>query len=259
VVEEAPKVAPHAPLRQHYGTDAERPRYVNALFDEAAPHYEWINRMLSLGSGEAYRRLALQRSGLRPDMRLLDIATGTGLVLRPAADITGDQGLVVGLDPSASMLRQSRVIRPLPLVQSRGEALPFATAVFDFVSLGYGLRHLADLDVLFRECFRVLRPGGRLLVLEFSRPRSGPGGALARLCLKTLAPLVTRLGTRSPGAEKVMRYCWDTVDQLVPRETVLASEGRAGFEEVSGQEVFGVFVEYRARKPEGVRVKELAL
>ena len=112
-------------------------------------------------------------------------------------------------------------------------------------------RHLADLDALFRECNRVLRPGGRLLVLEFARPRSGPGRALARFYLKTLVPLVTRLGTRSPRAEKVMRYCWDTVDQLVPRESVLASVGHAGFEEVSGREFFGVFIEYRAWKPGG--------
>jgi demethylmenaquinone methyltransferase/2-methoxy-6-polyprenyl-1,4-benzoquinol methylase len=241
-------VSPHAPLRQYYGPDDERPGYVNRLFDAAAPHYEWVNRMMSLGSGQAYRRMALERAGLRPSSRLLDIASGTGLVLRAASTIVGAQGLAIGLDPSAGMLRESKALRPLPLVQSRGETLPFASGSFDFVSLGYGLRHLADLDVLFRECSRVLRPGGRILVLEFSRPRSQVGLLFSRFYLKTLVPFVTRLGTRSPQAEEVMRYCWDTVDQVVPAETVLGSLGRAGFRDTTRRGVFGVFVEYAGVK-----------
>jgi demethylmenaquinone methyltransferase/2-methoxy-6-polyprenyl-1,4-benzoquinol methylase len=235
-------------LPQYYGKDEERPGYVNRLFDRAAPHYEWVNRMMSLGSGELYRHLALERAGLRPGMSLLDIASGTGLVLRQAAAIVGREGRAVGLDPSAGMLRESRAIQPLPLVQSRGEALPFASEAFDFVSLAYGLRHLADLDLLFRECARVLRPGGRVLVMEFSRPRTRLGLLLCRFYLKTLVPLVTRLGTRSPEAEKVMRYCWDTVEQLVPAETVLASLRGAGFDETSRRGVYGAFVEYAGVK-----------
>lgn len=240
---------PHAPLRQYYGSDETRAGYVNRLFDEAAPHYEWINRMMSLGSGEAYRRMALRKAGLGPGMRVLDIASGTGLVLRPAARLVGPSGLAVGLDPSAGMLRESRRIKPLPIVQARGETLPFASGHFDFVSLGYGLRHVPDLGTLFEECFRVLRARGRLLVLEFSRPRSGLGLALSRFYLKHVVPFATQLGTRNPGAEKVMRYCWDTVDQLVPAEDVLRAARGAGFRDSAEERVFGIFIEYSATKP----------
>jgi demethylmenaquinone methyltransferase/2-methoxy-6-polyprenyl-1,4-benzoquinol methylase len=237
-------VPPHSSLRQYYGEDEARADYVRGLFDVAAPHYERINRFMSLGTGLAYRRRALEQAGLRPGMRLLDIASGTGLVLRPAARIVGPTGLAVGLDQSLGMLREARSIKPLPVVQARGETLPFTSQQFDFVSLGYGLRHVSDLGVLFGECFRVLRPGGRLLVLEFSRPRS----RISRFYLKHVVPFLTRLGTRDPGGHKVMRYCWDTVDQFVPTDVVLENVERAGFADAAHKGVFGVLAEFSATR-----------
>jgi demethylmenaquinone methyltransferase/2-methoxy-6-polyprenyl-1,4-benzoquinol methylase len=237
-------VPPHSSLRQYYGKDEARAEYVRGLFDVAAPHYERINRLMSLGTGLAYRRRALEQAGLRSGMRLLDIATGTGLVLRPAARIVGRTGYAVGLDQSPGMLRESRSIEPLPLVQARGEILPFANQRFDFVSLGYGLRHVSDLGVLFGECFRVLRPGGRLLVLEFARPHS----RFSRFYLKHLVPFLTRLGTRGPGGQSVMRYCWDTVDRFVPTEVVLENLERAGFADAAHKGVFGVLAEFSATR-----------
>ena len=148
------------------------------------------------------------------------------------------------------MLRQSQAQVRLPLVRSRGETLPFASERFDFVSLAYGLRHMNDLNALFGECYRVLRPGGRILILEFARSPSRFGSLVSRLYLRTLVPWLTRLGTRSPGAEHVMRYCWDTVDQLVPAELVLASLRRCGFTGESRRGVFHVFIEFWAEKRE---------
>ena len=240
---------PHADLRRHYASEQARPAYVRSLFDEAAPHYEWINRLMSFGSGAWYRRRALESAGLRPGARVLDIATGTGLVARAASGAVGPAGLVVGLDPSRGMLGQQRVQPNMFLVQAPGEALPFSRSAFDFVSLGYGLRHITDLDGLFVDCARVLRPGGRLLVLEFGRPRSRMGAWLGRIYLKGIVPAIARLTTGSRGAEQVMRYCWDTVEQAVAPEIVIAAVQRAGLADVTAAKAAGVFIEYRGQKP----------
>ncbi len=221
--------APHPTLPEHYRRPEDRQAYVDGLFDSAAPYYDWICRVMSLGSGALYRRQALQRLGLRPGMRVLDVATGTGLVARAAVDLVQDPSGVVGLDPSAGMLQESRRTLTCPLVQGRGEALPFRSGQFDLVSMGYALRHVPDIALTFREYRRVLRPGGRALVLEISRPRSRAGYWLARLYLKRLVPFVTRVGTRSPTATRLMQYYWDTIEQCVPPATILDALRAAGF------------------------------
>src|SRR5688572_32581148 len=98
-------------------------------------------------------------------MKVLDVATGTGLVAREALAIVGAQGSVTGLDPSAGMLEQARTLA-FSIVRGHGERLPFGPASFDFVSMGYALRHVSDLPALFGEMKRVLRPGGTACVLE---------------------------------------------------------------------------------------------
>jgi len=246
-------IRPHGELARHYGAEGAREGYVRALFDEAAPHYEWINAVMSLGSGVRYRRWALDRAGLAPGARVLDIASGTGLVARAAAAIVGPAGSVVGLDPSPGMLREQRAAPNLRLVRAVGERLPFRGEGFDFVSLGYGLRHVADLSAFFSECRRVLRPGGRLLVLEFAPARPGLAGRMGRLYLEAIIPALARLGTRNAGAERVMRYCWDTVAEAVSPETVLAAARESGFADLRESRVAGLFVEYAGRKPEAVQ------
>jgi demethylmenaquinone methyltransferase/2-methoxy-6-polyprenyl-1,4-benzoquinol methylase len=242
-------IRPHSELARHYGADGAREGYVRGLFDEAAPHYEWINAVMSLGSGVWYRRWALVRAGLLPGARVLDIASGTGLLARAAAAIVGPGGGVVGLDPSPGMLHEQRAASNLRLVRGVGERLPFRSGGFDFVSLGYGLRHVADLRALFGECRRVLRPGGRLLILEFAPARPGIAGRLGRLYLEAIVPAVARLATRNAGAERVMRYCWDTVAEAVSPQTVLAAAGESGFADVEASRVGGLFVEYAGRTP----------
>jgi demethylmenaquinone methyltransferase/2-methoxy-6-polyprenyl-1,4-benzoquinol methylase len=243
-------IRPHGELACHYGAARAREGYVRGLFDEAAPDYEWINAVMSLGSGAWYRRWSLVRAGLAPGARVLDVASGTGLVARAAAAIVGPAGAVVGLDPSTGMLHEQRAASNLRLVRAVGERLPFRSGGFDFVSLGYGLRHVADLRALFSECRRVLRPGGRLLVLEFAPARPGIAGRLSRLYLEAVIPTLARLGARNAGAERVMRYCWDTVAEAVSPQTVLAAAREAGFADVEGSPVAGLFVEYTGRNPD---------
>ena len=240
---------PHPKLDRYYASESERPGIVSDMFDEGAPYYEWICSMMSLGTGERYRWRALRNSGLGPGMRVLDVATGTGLVLRAAVEMSGGTGLAVGLDPSGGMLRECRKSCAAPLLQGRGEHLPFANASFHMVSMGYGLRHVPDLRALFAEYDRVLKPGGRVLLLEITQPRSAVGRWLNRLYLRNLVPGVTRVGTGAVAASRMMDYFWDTIETCVPPEVILDALKNAGFPNATRSVTGGILSEYLGEKP----------
>lgn len=244
-----PARAPHPTLTDYYRSPEERQAVVNGLFDESARYYDWICKVMSVGTGSRYRREVLEKSGLVPGMRLLDVATGTGLVAREAAAILGDPRRVVGLDPSAGMLAECGRSTPVRLVQAVGEALPFRDAQFDRLSMGYALRHVPDLERAFREYRRVLKSGGRVVIMEIVRPRSRVGLFALRVLLKYALPLVTRIGTRSRGAERLMRYYWDTVARCVPPEVILETLRRVGFEQVERHTLGAVLTEYLGTAP----------
>ena len=240
---------PHPVLEAYYSTADDRQSFVGELFDGAARYYNRIGQMLDLGSGPWYRRQALRRAGLRPGMRLPDVATGTGLVARGAASILGESGGVIGVDPSRGMLGEARKALSGCLVQGRAEALPFRDDLFDMLSMGFALRHVPDLEAAFGEYRRVLRPGGRLLLLEVSRPPSPLPRWLIRVHFQHVLPLMTRISTRSEPAELLMKYYWDTIDRCVPPETILDVLRRSGYVDVERRVFFGFLSEYVAAKP----------
>jgi demethylmenaquinone methyltransferase/2-methoxy-6-polyprenyl-1,4-benzoquinol methylase len=240
---------PPLPAETRYWTRTDdRQRVVNALFDRSAEHYDRACGIMSLGSGQGYRREALDRAGLRPGMHVLDVGTGTGLLAREIVHLLGSSGRVVGLDPSWNMMAAGRRELNLRFVQALGERLPFPDMHFDFVTMGYALRHVHDFDQTFEEYRRVLKPGGRLLLLEITRPASTLGLTLARFYFGTVVPLVTRIGTGSANAAELMRFYWETIAQCVPPETVLASLERAGFAAPDRVVVHGIFSEYSAAR-----------
>lgn len=245
-------VPPHPTLSGYYGRDEDRPDFVRRLFDRAAPSYDTIERMMAFGWGRWYRREALVRAGLFEGMRVLDVAIGTGLVAREAVRLAGDASRVIGLDPSVGMLGKARADLGVNGVLGIGEQLPWRDESFDFLSMGYALRHLSDLAITLREFRRVLKPGGALCVLELTRPQSRVGHAALRFYLRRLVPAFTRLRTRSPEAELLMRYFWDTVETCVPPERILKAMDQAGFTEVRRTLVIGLFSEYTGHK-EGPR------
>jgi len=240
---------PHPTLTEYYRSAAERQAVVSGLFDESARYYDWICRVMSFGTGSRYRHEVLEKAGLLPNMRLLDVATGTGLVAREATAILGDARRVVGLDPSAGMLSECRKVAPGLLVQGVGEALPFRDGQFDMLSMGYALRHVPDLDRAFREYRRVLKSGGRVVIMEIVRPRSPSGVFALRILLKYALPLVTRIGTGSPRAQRLMRYYWDTVVNCVPPEVILETLRRVGFEQIERHTLGAVLTEYLGTRP----------
>ena len=244
------RLPPHPKLTRYYAEDAERGAVLGRLFDASAGHYDDISRFMSFGSDRAYRRQVLLRSGLAPGMTVLDVACGTGMVAAAAAAIVGADGLVVGLDPSPGMLgeacRQGRLRHPL---LGRAEALPLAGDSFDLVSMGFALRHVADLRSTFSEFRRVLKPGGGLVIVEIGRPRSRWSYGLMKLYLKGVVPRLTRLATFNKSAQSLMDYHWDSIDRCVPPEEILGALEAAGFAETTRQATLGLFNEYRATKP----------
>lgn len=242
-------VKPHPVLTDYYTDPSQRPGFVRALFDRTARHYDRINSVFSLGSGHWYRRHALARAGLQSGMGILDVATGTGLVAREAATIVGDQGTVVGLDLSAGMLDEAqRLLKNIVFVQGAVEQLPIADASFDFVSMGYALRHVADLGDTFREYHRVLKPSGSVLILEIGQPTSRLRRTLISVYLSRIVPLLSRWTTGVQETQTLMRYFWDTVEQCVSKEIILQALSDAGFANVACHEDFGIFRAYVARK-----------
>jgi demethylmenaquinone methyltransferase/2-methoxy-6-polyprenyl-1,4-benzoquinol methylase len=234
-------IAPHPPLKDYYDSEEHRRVFVDRLFDVTAHHYDWITRVMAVGSGSWYRREALKRAGLRSGMAVLDVCVGTGQVARVAIDLVGENGRVVGLDASMGMLAEAHRALPIELIQAYVERLPIASNCFDFISMGYALRHVADLPLVFHEYGRVLKPGGKVLILELTRPRSRIPYLLTRIYLRHVLPLVARLGSRD--TRKLMRYFWDTVEHCVPPETILNSLTVAGFTEARRGEVLTLFSE----------------
>lgn len=229
-----------------YYADAEgKRRFTRRMFDSSAPDYDRVDRLFAFGSGPRYRREALLRGGLAPGLRVLDVAVGTGLVAREALRVVGDVGSVVGVDPSAGMMAHSS-LRGLALARGRAEALPFAGQSFDFLCLGYALRHLADLETVFREFRRVLKPGGRLLVLEITRPEGRMAAAVLKAYLHGVLPVLARLVASSKETATLYRYYWDTIEACVPPGRIMATMAAAGFAGVARHVSLGVFSEYRA-------------
>ncbi|MEO5677680.1 MAG: class I SAM-dependent methyltransferase [Usitatibacter sp.] len=239
--------APITVLPQYWSDEATRRRYLDSLFDGTAGDYDFVERLLGFGSGPWHRRSALQRAGLRPGMRVLDIATGTGLVAREALAIVGPEGSVIGLDPSAGMLEQAGTL-DIPLIRALGERLPCADASFDFVSMGFALRHVANLDALFSEIRRVLKPDGRACILEITYPSNPFLKGPLRVFMTGIVPGVARLWGRHDHAKQLMKFYWDTIEACVPPEAVMGALQGAGLVRTRRVVSLGMFSDYTGRK-----------
>jgi demethylmenaquinone methyltransferase/2-methoxy-6-polyprenyl-1,4-benzoquinol methylase len=248
-VQDQQPLRPHPVLGAYYPSAEQRRQRVDAMFDNSAPHYDWITKVMSFGSGQWYRRQALQRSGVDAGMRVLDVGAGTGGVSLLAQEIVGANGLVVAHDPSAGMLGEASRQGVRHAVQGLGEQLSYPDNSFDRVTMGYALRHVADLRVLFTEYARVLKPGGKVLLLEITRPEHVVSRGLLRVYLRGIVPLVTRLARRSAPAQELMRYYWDTIEHCVPPATILEAMAAAGLAGPDRRVELGIFSEYSASKP----------
>jgi demethylmenaquinone methyltransferase/2-methoxy-6-polyprenyl-1,4-benzoquinol methylase len=226
-------VAPHPWLSEFYGERDEHAAFVRRLFNETASFYDGINKLYSLGSGAWYRRRCLVRAGLHPGQRLIDVATGTGMVAQEAVAVTGSRQDVIGIDLSEAMLAIARNKLDIAVIQGVAEQLPVADASADFVTMGYALRHVCDLVTAFREFHRVLREDGTVLLLEIGKPTRRLGRVVAQTYLGRLVPLLSRWLSGSERAQALTQYYWATIDQCVAPEVILKALGDSGFVELA--------------------------
>jgi len=221
-----------------------------ALFNQSAPHYDWVNRLFSLGSGAWYRRRCLRRAGLKPGMKLVDVAVGTGLLAREAAALTRDAKAVIGIDVSEAMLAIARKTLDIHLIQGTAEALPLTPAIADFVTMGYALRHMSNLEAAFAEAVRVLKPGGKIVLLEISLPEGRVNRFLARGYIGAVLPLLAWMMTGDKGAPALMRYHWETIASSVRPAEVMRMMAGAGLQGVACVKHFDLFQYYTGHKAE---------
>ncbi len=239
----------HALVDEYYSNPAQRRSSMRALFNRSAQHYDKVNKIFSLGSGAWYRRFSLRRAGVRPGALVVDIAVGTGLLAREALALNGDPALVIGVDLSEAMLQIAQRNLAIPLIQAAAEALPLAPDIADFVTMGFALRHVADLKAMFHEAMRVLRPGGAIILLEISAPRNLLCRALAAAVIGFMVPLVSLLMTRDARARTLMQYHWRTILHCIPPDVVLRVLAECGFANAACSSEFDLFRCYKAIKP----------
>lgn len=175
-----------------------KPAEVQAMFDDVAPRYDLTNDVLSLGQDRRWRQQVIDAVDPQPGERVLDLAAGTGTSSQPFRD---RGATVVPCDFSVGMLRVGKQAKPhLPFVAGDGTRLPFPDATFDAVTISFGLRNIVDPDAGLRELLRVTRPGGRLVVCEFSAPTWTPFRTVYIEYLMKALPAVARAVSSSPDA-----------------------------------------------------------
>lgn len=243
------RYTPHPAIIPHYTNPDDKQAFLRQVFDDSAEHYERVARWGFFGTGDWYRRQALQRAGLVPGMRAVDVAAGTGITARAMASLLGGPEHLVCIEPSAAMLAESAKQLAAHHLQGSAEAIPLPDGEYDFLSMGFALRHVDNLEIAFREFYRVLKPGGRLLIMDITKPDSRLGNTLVKFYFRDFMPRFTRLITGSAKAEYLMRYYWDTVDLMIPPSQVLEALTHAGFQQPHRHVEARIFSEYTAVKP----------
>ena len=207
---------------------------VRAVFDSVANKYDLMNDLMSFGIHRLWKRQVIEICGVRKGCKVLDLAAGTGDLSGRFSGLVGPDGLVVFSDINASMLEQGRArmlneghVGNVRYIQADAQHLPFPDDYFNCVTIGFGLRNVTDKQLALDAIYRVVKPGGRLLVLEFSKPTSKPLEAIYDLYSFNLLPKIGKLVTND---EESYRYLAESIRMHPDQETLKEMMETAGFE-----------------------------
>jgi demethylmenaquinone methyltransferase/2-methoxy-6-polyprenyl-1,4-benzoquinol methylase len=211
----------------------EKARHVADVFHSVASKYDVMNDLMSLGVHRLWKWLTIQQSGVRRGSKVLDIAGGTGDLTRRFSKLVGDSGKVILADINASMLNVGRdrltdlgVISNVEFVQANAECLPFPDNYFDCITIAFGLRNVTDKDKALASMYRVLKPGGQLMVLEFSKPDDW----LAPIYDTYSFKLLPKIGKLVANDEESYRYLAESIRMHPDQATLKAMMEAVGFE-----------------------------
>ncbi len=213
---------------------SEKTRRVRGVFDSVAPRYDLMNDAMSGGLHRLWKRFAVAKTALRPGQRALDVAAGSGDLAAGLAGRVGSTGRVLVTDINLRMLEVGRdrlhdagIAGNVDFVQADAERLPFKNAAFDCVTIGFGLRNVTDKPAALGSMYRVLKPGGRLVVLEFSKAHLGPLGPLYDLYSFQVLP---RLGALLANDAASYRYLAESIRRHPDQQTLKQMMEQQGFE-----------------------------
>ena len=215
----------------------EKQAMVADVFHSVAAKYDVMNDLMSFGIHRIWKRFTIDCSGVRRGQRVLDLAGGTGDLAAKFSRMVGEQGQVVLADINDSMLKMGReklrdrgIVGNVSYVQANAEALPFPDNYFDCITISFGLRNVTDKDKALRSMFRVLKPGGRLLVLELSKPLLAPLRKAYDAYSFHVLPKIGELVVKDPES---YRYLAESIRMHPDQETLKGMMGAAGFDNVT--------------------------
>jgi demethylmenaquinone methyltransferase / 2-methoxy-6-polyprenyl-1,4-benzoquinol methylase len=205
-----------------------RARYVHNVFGRVARRYNLMNRLMTAGQDMRWRREAVQRLQLKPGERLLDLGAGTGDLGREA--LRQQPGIqLVAADFSLEMMLAGQATGGLPWLNADALRLPFPDGCFEAAVSGFLMRNVASLEAALAEQYRVLKPGGRMLILETTRPHSGILGPFVRFHMRVIIPLLGRLVS---GEREAYRYLPASSEAFLSAEELAGKMTEAGFRNV---------------------------
>ena len=209
---------------------------VAGVFHSVAAKYDIMNDVVSFGIHRFWKRYTIEVSGARPGMKVLDLAGGTGDLTAKFSHLVGDKGEVVLADINDSMLKVGRtklrdkgIVNNVSYVQANAEALPFPDNHFDIITIAFGLRNVTDKDAALRSMNRVLKPGGKLLVLEFSKPQHEIMRKVYDLYSFKVLPKMGELITKDADSYE---YLAESIRMHPDQDTLKQMMVDAGFEQV---------------------------